>query len=88
MKKAKTPGFNQSSIEDLMQFHEKPLYDIPEVRDAIASADAQLKDRGRVVVRYSGTESLARVMIEAESESEMHTLADAIVRAITSHLGV
>ena len=40
-----------------------------------------------VVVRYSGTEALARVMIEAESKEQMDRLADAIVGAIRSALG-
>ncbi|MDP9263397.1 MAG: hypothetical protein M3O85_03645, partial [Acidobacteriota bacterium] len=42
---------------------------------------------GRVVVRYSGTEPLARVMIEAESEAEMRRHADAIAAAIQKALG-
>jgi len=42
---------------------------------------------GRVVVRYSGTEALARVMVEAESEEKMHALTDGIAAAIKSALG-
>jgi phosphoglucosamine mutase len=41
-----------------------------------------------VVVRYSGTEALARVMIEAESEEAMHRLAAAIAAAIRAELGI
>jgi len=40
------------------------------------------------VVRYSGTEKLARVMIEAESEASMRLHADAIADAIRAELGV
>jgi phosphoglucosamine mutase len=47
-----------------------------------------LQDSGRVVVRYSGTEALARVMIEAESEEAMRRLANAIADAIRAELGV
>jgi phosphoglucosamine mutase len=47
-----------------------------------------LKDSGRVVIRYSGTEPLARVMIEAESESAMKLHANAIADAIRAELGV
>jgi phosphoglucosamine mutase len=41
-----------------------------------------------VVVRYSGTEALARVMIEAESETKMKALANSISSAIQTALGV
>jgi len=47
-----------------------------------------LDGNGRVVVRYSGTEALARVMIEAESEDTMKILADSIAGAIQTALGV
>jgi phosphoglucosamine mutase len=40
-----------------------------------------------VVVRYSGTEALARVMVEAEDETRMQRLADGIVSAIQHALG-
>jgi len=49
----------------------KPLESIPTVAAAIRAAEEALKDSGRVVIRYSGTEPLARVMIEAESEAAM-----------------
>jgi len=41
-----------------------------------------------VVIRYSGTEALARVMIEAESEASVHYHAEAIADAIRHELGV
>jgi phosphoglucosamine mutase len=47
-----------------------------------------LKDSGRVVIRYSGTEALARVMIEAESEEVMKRHSNAIADAIRAELGV
>jgi len=66
----------------------KPLDTIPAVVTAIHAAEEALKDSGRVVIRYSGTEALARVMIEAESEAEMRQHADAIADAIRAELGV
>ena len=65
----------------------KPLETIPSVCAAIAAAEAALADSGRVVIRYSGTEALARVMIEAESEPLMRHHADTIANAIRSELG-
>ncbi|MCU1321882.1 MAG: phosphoglucosamine mutase [Acidobacteriaceae bacterium] len=66
----------------------RPLDQIPTVAAAIAAADLALADSGRVVIRYSGTEALARVMIEAESEPLMRHHADAIANAIRAELGV
>ena len=66
----------------------KPLESIPTVASAIRLAEEELKDTGRVVIRYSGTEALARVMIEAESEPVMRHHADSIAAAIRTELGV
>lgn len=65
----------------------RPLNGIPSVANAIREAEEELKDSGRVVIRYSGTEALARVMIEAESEEAMRRHADAIAEAIRAELG-
>jgi phosphoglucosamine mutase len=65
----------------------RPLDAIPTVAAAIAAAEHDLADTGRVVIRYSGTEALARVMIEAESEPLMRHHAEAIAAAIRTELG-
>jgi phosphoglucosamine mutase len=66
----------------------KPLESIKLIADAILAAETELKESGRVVIRYSGTEALARVMIEAESEEAMGRHAGAIADAIRTELGV
>jgi phosphoglucosamine mutase len=66
----------------------RPLDSIPKVVTAIAAAEIALADSGRVVIRYSGTEALARVMIEAESEPLMRLHADAIAYAIRTEIGI
>jgi len=66
----------------------KPLESIPAVVAAIRAAEEELKDSGRVVIRYSGTEPLARVMIEAESDEAMKRLADSIADAIRQELAL
>jgi phosphoglucosamine mutase len=66
----------------------RPLNEIPSVAASIEAAEEELKDSGRVVIRYSGTEALARVMIEAESEEAMRRHAEAIAAAIRAELGV
>ena len=65
-----------------------PLETLPAVVATIRAAEEELKDSGRVVIRYSGTEALARVMIEAESEEAMRRHAEAIAGAIRAELGV
>jgi phosphoglucosamine mutase len=65
----------------------KPLDAIATVAASIRDAEEELKANGRVVIRYSGTEPLARVMIEAESEETMRRHADAIAGAIRDALG-
>ena len=65
----------------------KPLDSIPAVAASIKAAENELRATRRVVIRYSGTEALARVMIEAESESAMNHHADAIADAIRTELG-
>jgi phosphoglucosamine mutase len=66
----------------------KPLLEIASIAAAIRAAEKELEGTGRVVIRYSGTEALARVMIEAESEEAMRRHADAIAGAIRRELGV
>jgi len=65
----------------------RPLDSIPTVAAAIAAAELALADSGRVVIRYSGTEALARVMIEAESEAQMQLHSNAIADAIRNEIG-
>jgi len=65
----------------------KPLEQIDTVITTIREAEDSLNGNGRVVVRYSGTEPLARVMIEAESEETMRKHADSIAGAIRAALG-
>ena len=56
------------------------------VWDAVAEAEAALGDRGRVLVRSSGTEQLVRVMVEAETTDEAETHARAIADRVRSLL--
>ena len=66
----------------------RPFDQIPTVSAAILAAEQALNDSGRVVIRYSGTEALCRVMIEAESEPLMRHHADTIANAIRTELGI
>jgi phosphoglucosamine mutase len=76
------------TIRNVRVKNKVPFAEIPAVQAAIAAAARELDGNGRVVVRYSGTEALARVMIEAESKEQMDRLAESIVNAIQSALGL
>jgi phosphoglucosamine mutase len=65
-----------------------PMSQLPTVAAAIRAAEQELDGNGRVVVRYSGTEKLARVMIEAEDATLMHHHADAIAGALQQAIGI
>ena len=55
-----------------------PLDTLPEVARALADAEKTLGENGRVVLRYSGTEPLARVMVEAEYEEDVKRFSQSI----------
>jgi phosphoglucosamine mutase len=60
---------------------------VPALGEAIRAAETALGERGRVLVRYSGTEPLLRIMIEGERESQIRSLADGIAGAARQALG-
>jgi phosphoglucosamine mutase len=65
-----------------------PMNELPMVAAAIQAAERDLDGNGRVVVRYSGTEKLARVMIEAENEILMNQHVDAVAGALQAAIGI
>jgi phosphoglucosamine mutase len=66
----------------------KPALDsLPEISDLLRKAETSLGDSGRVVVRYSGTEPLARVMVEAEREEDVVRWTDSLATALRSTIG-
>ena len=65
----------------------REIEDLREVSAAIEAAETRLREKGRVVVRYSGTESLARVMIEGENADVIRQLAEDIAGAFEREVG-
>jgi phosphoglucosamine mutase len=61
--------------------------DLPDVREALDEAQKALNGAGRVLVRLSGTEPLARVMVEGRDAEVVRTVADTIAQAIERVLG-
>jgi phosphoglucosamine mutase len=64
-----------------------PLDSLPEVARALAEAEAALGENGRIVLRYSGTEPLARVMVEAEHDADVQRYSQSIANALRSSIG-
>ncbi|HUS08694.1 MAG TPA: phosphoglucosamine mutase [Bryobacteraceae bacterium] len=66
----------------------KPLADLPAVQQEIRDAEESFGDAGRVLVRFSGTEPLARVMVEGPDLDRVERFAGRIAGAIRTELGV
>jgi phosphoglucosamine mutase len=64
-----------------------PFAEVPAIQKAAQNIEAQLGSRGRLLLRYSGTESLARVMIEGEDQVEIEKHAGDLARLIQMSLG-
>lgn len=65
----------------------KALEDVPAIMKAIAEAEAALGDTGRVLVRYSGTELLARVLVEGADGDQVKELSCGIAETLAAELG-
>ncbi len=63
------------------------LSKIAPIKAVIDEVEAELSGKGRVLVRYSGTEPLLRVMIEGENQQRITELADMVAGAVRKHLG-
>ena len=64
-----------------------PLDEVDGVVDAVHNVEAELGDEGRVLVRYSGTEALARVMVEGPSRAVTREAAGRIAAVIEKSIG-
>jgi phosphoglucosamine mutase len=64
-----------------------PFRELERVQKKLEQVEAELGEQGRVVVRYSGTEPLARVMIEGDDARRIETLAEECCEEIEKALG-
>lgn len=85
-----TAGFKQyPQILVNVRVREKvPFGELDSVRAAVAEVEELLSHKGRLLLRYSGTEPLARVMIEGEKQHQIEEYAARIADAIASEIGV
>jgi phosphoglucosamine mutase len=65
----------------------RPLGELPLVTQAIAKVERVLGEKGRVLVRYSGTEPKARVMVEGPDAVTIQGYADEIAHALAKSCG-
>lgn len=90
-------GSLETLIRDLKEFPQRivnvrvrskpPFESLPAVSAALKQAEDALRDSGRVVLRYSGTEPLVRVMVEAERQQDVERWTNSIAAAVKSEIG-
>jgi phosphoglucosamine mutase len=74
-------------VKNTIVKEKKPLEKIPSIAKAVKDIEKELGSKGRILLRYSGTEPLARVMVEGESLSQVNELCDKLVDLVKSELG-
>jgi phosphoglucosamine mutase len=63
------------------------LSTVPQVAAVMQSVESRLEGSGRLLVRYSGTEPLLRVMLEGQNQDEIKKWGQEIIDAVTRHVG-
>jgi phosphoglucosamine mutase len=84
-----TKGFTRypQTLVNVRVREKRPFGDVPKIVEGARQIEAQLAGEGRLLLRYSGTEPLARVMIEGRSQEEIETLAACLAGVIRDSLG-
>jgi phosphoglucosamine mutase len=84
-----TEGFKSfpQTLVNVAVNSKRPLAEVGAIRKAAHNIEAELGLRGRLLLRYSGTEPLARVMIEGENQDEIEKYASELARVIQKTLG-
>jgi phosphoglucosamine mutase len=95
---ARGSGTSLEELADLVRFpqvllnvrvaRKRPVDEVPELAVALKAAEAQLAGQGRIFVRYSGTEPLLRIMVEAPGDALARETAEGLAALAREHLGV
>ena len=64
-----------------------PLMKLKAVEESVSDAEKALGNEGRVILRYSGTEKMARVMVEGKDQDKVNKLAESIAAAVRNEIG-
>ena len=86
---ALTEGFERfpQILVNVKVREKRPFQEVATIKELANKTEAQLGDKGRLLLRYSGTEPLARVMIEGESQTEIEKYAADLAAVIRATLG-
>ena len=74
-------------LENVLVAKRVPFEDVPAIQTALAAATEKMKGEGRILLRYSGTESLARVMVEGRDQKLVSEICSELVGVVTKALG-
>ncbi len=82
-------GFVQypQTLKNVRVLEKRPFSEVPEIMAAVKLVEDELNGEGRLLLRYSGTENLARVMIEGKDQTVIEEQASRLVRSIVVALG-
>lgn len=75
-------------LTNLLVKEKRPLDMMPRLEDTIAKCEKQLGDRGRILVRYSGTENKIRIMSEGDNMEELQQINEEIAGAVNEEIGL
>jgi len=81
-------SFYPQVIRNVVVSEKKDFKSLPGVMDTIIQVNEALGNEGRTLIRYSGTENKARIMIEGKDENKINEYADTIAKAIQQYIGV
>ena len=86
---ALTEGFQRfpQILVNVKVREKRQFTDVPAIKDLATQTEIMLGEKGRLLLRYSGTEPLARVMIEGENQSEIDRYASDLAAVIREQLG-
>ena len=79
--------FPQISL-DVKVKEKRDLAAIPQLQSCLKEIEGKLKEKGRIVLRYSGTEPLARIMVEGSDQEMISQFARQVAGIIRQHIGV
>ena len=82
---AELAGFMENFPQILINLRVKERRDLktmPKARQAIQAAEKRLGERGRLLVRYSGTEPLLRIMVEGDNQQEIQSVGQDLAQSL------